>query len=136
MKTENLMIELRRKLADSSLQSNILLAAVNIVITLIVFGVTYYLPAISDLTDANSPVYSIQIILYCIGAVFGGISIFFSAKAFSHYQKTAQFDQIKLQIEEYESEKSEIQNNMKECKTSSEIISSKISNLKKQLADF
>ena len=136
MKTENTMIELRRKLSNNSMNSNIIIAAVNVIVTFLILGITYFLPSISGIKDENSPVYSIQIILYCIAVVFGGIGGFFSFKVFKNLSNSAEFKLIQEQIAELENIKNDLQNKMKQCKFNDEDLKNKISGMKKQIIEL
>lgn len=136
MKTENAMIELRRRITNNSFQSNVIIASVNAIITLIILAITFFLPSIADVKDSNSPVYSIQIILYCIAAVFGGIGTYFSIKVFKNLSNAAEMKLVQEQIDLLEIEKNQIQDNMKECKSYTEELKSKAAFIRKQLSEL
>ncbi len=136
MKTENEMIELRRKLSNNSFQSNLIIASINIIITLLILSTTFFLPSISDVKDDNSPVYSIQIILYCISAVFGGIGAFFAYKVFKNLSNSAEMKIIQDEIDTLEIQKNRLQESMKDCKTNAENLKLELTQIKKQINEL
>lgn len=116
MKCENEMIQIRQQVNDKSHHNNILVSMISIFITIsiLIFGII--LPKIFLADGPNSPVFSVQFILYTIVAVLCILDYIFlrrTIKSFKDKEINAQY--IK-QLEELDSEKNEYLSKMMECK--------------------
>ncbi len=116
MFTENLMIELRRQINNSSFSVNLLVSSIIVVFTIAMAMIAYFLPNIVQPSSDNSPVYSIQFILYSIFVVLFICSITFSNKTYKIYKQNEQNIKLEENLNNLEKDKSNHLKNMQICK--------------------
>lgn len=116
MLTENLMIDLRRQINNSSLSTNLLVTAISSGFTIAIAMIAYFLPNIIQPSSDNSPIYSIQFILYSIFSVLLIFSIIISSKTYSIYKLNLQNAKLADDLSNLEEEKANHLINMQNCR--------------------
>lgn len=116
MEIENRLIDKRRMINDNSVTTNLIIGGVSTGLTILVLIFAIFLPAMTKPEFENSPVYSIQIVLYCVFIVLAVITFFLDTKAYNSYMKKNVSAKVEEEVKSLNSEKSGFVSKMQECK--------------------
>lgn len=117
---ENSMIEKRRLINDNSYSTNIMVAVVSTIFAFAVLMVAIFIPNFVNPEYDNSPIYSIQFIMYCIFFVLLVITTYLNMRAFKSFKKKGENAQYTEEIAQLEEEKLVWTENMQKCKDETE----------------
>lgn len=129
---ENSMIQIRRQINDKSYYNNLLVCMITVFITISVLIFALVLPKIFLAEGPNSPVFSVQIILYTIVFVLGILDYIFIRRAIKSYKNKGINNKYKQRLDALENEKAEYLSKMLECKEKIEQLNCR----KKELQDI
>ncbi len=121
MHTENLMIDIRRRINNNSFTNHLLVSLISSGFTLSILMIAIFLPNIVQPDNPNSPIYSIQFILYSIFAILFVLSLVFSSKAYNSFKQKSENSIFETELQTYDEEKSEYLLKMQTCKDNIEL---------------
>lgn len=131
MEYENQMIKVRQKINDKSFYNNFLVSMISTFITLTILIFAIVLPNIFIADGPNSPVFSIQFILYALVVVLAILDYIFIKRTILSYKNKDKNKEYKQQLENLEIEKNSYIEKMSQCKEKMEIFENRKRELNK-----
>lgn len=132
MHQENEMIDIRQQINDKSFSNSLMASSISVFITISVGIFSVILPNIFQADGPNSPVFSVQFILYTITAVLAVLDYIFIRRTLTLYKHKKQNEEFQSNLDQMEEQKQAYLNKMAEIKEEIE----KYEKQKKELQDL